>query len=105
MENNEKLGLSLCYKLINTLNAKSFRKSLASLWQGAAASDNVFAVNNKACSELQRKIDMFERHDIAIVYSYLDSLATEQEIKLKLPTKKDLFKALVSTPTAMSAGS
>lgn len=93
MEINHTLGLSLCFKLINTLNSKSFRKSLVTLWHGAASSENIFAVNNKACKDLQRKIDMFERHDdISIAYNYLESLCSEQGIGIKAADKKGLIR-------------
>jgi hypothetical protein len=93
MENNYAVGLSLSFKLINTITSKSFRKSLVTLWQGAEASENIFAVNNKACNELERKIRLFERHnDISIVYNYLESLCNEHGIKVKAADKKGLIR-------------
>ena len=104
MTDTNEIALIACFKLLNTLKAKSFRKSLKGLWRGASSSDNIFVVNNKACNELQRKIDLFERHDdIAITYLYLDELSLDLSIKVKAADKKGLMSEIdIDTYCAVS---
>jgi len=83
----------LAYKLINTLQSKTFERSLTHLWE-STSNDNVFAIQNKFCNEISRKLVSFKRHNTAQeIYSYLDHLCDVKGLKVRKSDKKGLVKS------------
>lgn len=76
----EAMVLMAC--LIKTAASPTFRRRLTDLWDGAAGSDNVFAIQNKLCNELSAKLARADRYDdYSRAFFYLNAFADHYGFK------------------------
>jgi hypothetical protein len=90
-----KESVILAYKMVNTLHAKSFLKSLTKPWLGADTSPILSAIQGKALDDIDRKLKQFNKYNaFDLLYQYLDHLAEAKKIVIKKSEKKGILTGM-----------